>query len=70
MPNREHDTMIVADNHIANKMRQRFALVLMLALFISTADLDAQGRDISAERIVLDDNGADSTLNTVTIRTP
>ncbi len=70
VPNREHDTMIVADNHIANKMRQRFALVLMLALFISTADLDAQGRDISAERIVLDDNGADSTLNTVTIRTP
>ena len=41
----------------------------LLSLLVMAADLHAQDRDVRAERLVLDDNGTDSTVNTVTIRT-
>ncbi len=55
-------------------MRQSFALMIALSLFVVTTNLYGQGRDLRAERLVLDDilddNGTDSTLNTITIQTP
>ncbi|MCB0712091.1 MAG: hypothetical protein KDD67_07150 [Ignavibacteriae bacterium] len=50
-------------------MRKSFALVLTLAFVAVTVNMHAQGRDIRAQRLVLDDNGADSTVNTVMIQT-
>ena len=51
-------------------MKMRFFFVALLPLLIIATDLHAQGRDLRAERIVLDDNGTDSTLNTITIQAP
>ena len=51
-------------------MRQSVALMVALSLFVVTTNLYGQGRDLRAERIVLDDNGTDSTLNTITIQAP
>ncbi|MGE3799476.1 MAG: hypothetical protein AB7H80_00495 [Candidatus Kapaibacterium sp.] len=51
-------------------MRLSFALMVALSLIVVSTDLYGQGRDLRAERLVLDDNRTDSTLNTITIQTP
>ena len=45
-------------------------LFCLLLLFCGTLSLQAQNRDLHAERIVVDDNGTDGTLNRMTIQTP
>ncbi len=50
-------------------IKQSVFPVALLSLLIVTTALHAQDRDLRAERLVLDDNGTDSTVNTVTIRT-
>ena len=50
-------------------MKPSLFFVSLLPLLIVTTDLHGQDRDARAERIVLDDNGTDSTVNTVTIQT-
>lgn len=62
--------MISIDSYTVNIMRVCFALMIALSLFVVTTDLYGQGRDLRAERLVLDDNGNDSILNTITIQTP
>ena len=62
--------MISVDNNILNVLTRSLAVVALVSLVVVTADLHAQDRDVRAERLVLDDNGADSTFNTITIRTP
>lgn len=49
-------------------MKPSVFFIAFLPLFVVTTTLHAQDRDLRAERLVLDDNGADSTANTVTIR--
>ena len=62
--------MISTDNHFLNVLTRSLALATLLSLFVAIADLHSQERDLRAERLVLDDNGNDSTVNTITIRTP
>lgn len=54
---------------LVNRMKQRFFFLTALSLLVMTTGLYAQERDVRGERLVLDDNGTDSTVNTVTIRT-
>ncbi len=51
-------------------MRGSVVFAVALALFFVTTNLLAQNRDVRAQRLVLDDNGADSSYNTITIQAP
>ena len=57
-----------------NRLRSRvdiFNILLALTLSIlGTTTLLGQNRDFRAERIVVDDNGDDGVVNTMTIQTP
>ena len=63
-----HAHPVIHTNGIVNRMKQSFFFVALLSLFVVATDLHAQERDLRAERLVLDDNGSDSTTNIVTIR--
>lgn len=51
-------------------MRKSCALSVVFSLFVMITGVYAQERDVRGERLVLDNNGTDSTLHTITIRTP
>lgn len=55
-------------NHIVNVVIRRLALFALLLFVAGTTALKAQEHDVRGERLVVDDNGTDSTVNTVTIR--
>lgn len=49
-------------------MKPSLFFISLLPLLIVTTDLHGQDRDVRAERLVLDDAGTDSTVNTITIQ--
>ena len=51
-------------------MNYRICLFLLCNLLLIPTLLAAQSRDLRSERIVIDDNGTDGTMHTMTIRTP
>ncbi|MGE3799475.1 MAG: hypothetical protein AB7H80_00490 [Candidatus Kapaibacterium sp.] len=53
-----------------SSIKQSVCFVGFLSLLTVAIPLHAQERDLRAERLVLDDNGTDSTFNTITIQAP